>query len=117
MDKCNEKMNVENTDTIDSLAYEKDSFTLILLLSDGMDWTDKNRHLLLLREKLNSYIRYIDTKQYTEKYSDVRKIEVRVSFLFKESDECCYLLKRAGLVLKNIFENTELKIEHGTNDS
>ena len=37
MDKCNEKMNVENTDTIDSLAYEKDSFTLILLLSDGMD--------------------------------------------------------------------------------
>lgn len=97
-------MNVENTNTIDSLAYDKDSFTLILLLSDGMDWTDKNRHLLLLREKLNSYIRYIDTRQYAEKYPDVRKIEVRISFLFKEPDECRYLLERAGFVLKDFYD-------------
>ena len=51
-----EKLNIENTDTIDGLAYEQETSILILLLADGMDWSDMNRHLLLLQEKLNTYI-------------------------------------------------------------
>ena len=49
-----EKLNIENTDTIDGLAYEQETSILILLLADGMDWSDMNRHLLLLQEKLNT---------------------------------------------------------------
>lgn len=68
LDNNDEKLNIENTDTIDGMAYEQDTSSLILLLADGMDWSDINRHLLLLQEKLNTYIWYIDSGQYEEKY-------------------------------------------------
>lgn len=109
-----EKLNIENTDTIDGLAYEQETSILILLLADGMDWSDMNRHLLLLQEKLNTYIWYKDSRQYEEKYTDVKKIEIRVSFLFQEPEICHKLLERAKLVFLNAFENLEMIVEHGT---
>lgn len=108
LENNNNKLNVENTDTIDGLAYEQETSSLILLLADGMDWSDMNRHLLLLQEKLNNYIWYIDSKQYEEKYPDVKRIELRVSFLFQEPEICHKLLERAKQVLVDVFENVDL---------
>ena len=56
LENNDDKFNIEKTDTIDGLAYEQDTSSLILLLTDGMDWSDMNRHLLLLQDKLNTYI-------------------------------------------------------------
>ena len=67
------KLNIESTETIDSIAYEQDTKKLLMLISDGMDWTDEGKHMLLLQSKLNSYIRYIDTKQYLEYIERVRE--------------------------------------------
>lgn len=108
-----EKLNIENTDTIDGLAYEQETFSMILLLADGMDWSDMKRHLLLLQEKLNTYIWYIDSRQYEEKYPDVKRIEIRVSFLFEEPEICHELLERAKQVFLDVFENVEMIVEHG----
>ena len=46
LENNDDKFNIEKTDTIDGLAYEQDTSSLILLLTDGMDWSDMNRHLL-----------------------------------------------------------------------
>ena len=69
---------------------------------NGMDWLDEKKHLLLLQEKLNSYILYIDTKQYQEylsrlgeDVSNLKTIEIKISFLFKEPDICTKLIDRA----------------------
>ena len=113
LENNNNKLNVENTDTIDGLAYEQETSSLILLLADGMDWSDMNRHLLLLQEKLNNYIWYIDSKQYEEKYPDVKRIELRVSFLFQEPEVCHKLLERAKQVFVDVFENVEMIVEQG----
>lgn len=117
MDNNNEKLNVESTYTIDGLAFNQETSSLILLLADGMDWIDINRHLLLLEDKLNAYIGYIDSRQYEEKYPNVERIEVRVSFLFKEPEICHKLLDRVERILANIFENIEMIVTHGTEDS
>ncbi len=114
LENNDDKFNIEKTDTIDGLAYEQDTSSLLLLLTDGTDWSDMNRHLLLLQEKLNTYIWYIDSRQYEEKYTDVKKIEIRVSFLFQEPEICHKLLERAKLVFLNAFENLEMIVEHGT---
>ena len=88
LENNDDKFNIEKTDTIDGLAYEQDTSSLILLLTDGMDWSDMNRHLLLLQDKLNTYIWYIDSGQYKEKYPNVKSVELRVSFLFEEPEIC-----------------------------
>lgn len=114
LENNDDKFNIEKTDTIDSLAYEQDTSSLILLLADGMDWSDMNRHLLLLQDKLNTYIWYIDSGQYKEKYPNVKSVELRVSFLFEEPAICHKLLERAKQVFIDVFENVEMIVEHGT---
>ena len=114
LENNDDKFNIEKTDTIDGLAYEQDTSSLILLLTDGMDWSDMNRHLLLLQDKLNTYIWYIDSGQYKEKYPNVKSVELRVSFLFEEPEICRKLLERAKQVFVDVFENVEMIVEHGT---
>ena len=114
MDDKAEKLNIENTDTIDGMAYEQETSSLILLLADGMDWSDTNRHLLLLQEKLNTYIWYIDSEQYKEKYPNVKRIELRVNFLFEEPEICHKLLEIVKQVFMDVFENIEIIVGHGT---
>lgn len=114
LENNDDKLNIEKTDTIDGLAYEQDTSSLILLLTDGMDWSDMNRHLLLLQDKLNTYIWYIDSEQYKEKYPNVKSVELRVSFLFEEPEICRKLLERAKQVFVDVFENVEMIVEHGT---
>ena len=95
------------------MVCEQDTSSLILLLADGMDWSDMNRHLLLLQDKLNTYIWYIDSGQYEEKYPNVKRIEMRVSFLFEEPKLCHRLLEKAKHVFMNVFENVEMIVENG----
>ena len=117
LDNNYEKMNIENTDTIDGLAFKQETSSLILLLADGMDWIDMNRHLQLLQDKLNTYIWYIESRQYEEKYPNVERIEVRVSFLFKEPEICHKLLDAAEQVLLNVFRNIEMIVVYGTEEA
>lgn len=113
-----ESLNIENTDTIDALAYEDDTNKLILCIFDGMDWIDEAKHMLLLQSKLNSYIGFIDTKQYAEKYPDTISIEIRISFLFKEPQICSRFIENVVQPkLSEIFNNVYVVVEHGTKDS
>lgn len=108
--------NIENTDTIDGLAYKEQTKMLILQLADGMDWSDAAGHFELLRQKLNTYLWYIDSKQYEEKYPDVERVELRVSFMFKEPDACLKMYEKTSEVLSRIFENSALIVERGKRD-
>lgn len=56
---------------------------------------------------------YIDSGQYEEKYPNVRRIELRVSFLFEEPKLCHRLLEKAKHVFMNVFENVEMIVENG----
>lgn len=112
-----DKLNVERTDTIDGLAFDEETSSLILLLADGMDWIDENRHLILLQEKLNNYIKYIDSNQYLEKYPNVKKIEWQIHFLFKEPYKCYRLLEYLKMIMADAFKDVKIFIEHGTKSS
>ena len=101
------------------IVYEEETTDINLYkffneITDGMDWSDMNRHLLLLQDKLNTYIWYIDSGQYKEKYPNVKSVELRVSFLFEEPEICRKLLERAKQVFVDVFENVEMIVEHGT---
>ena len=125
----NEKLNIENIETIDSIAYEQDTEKLLMLISDGMDWSDIKRHMFLLQSKLNSYIRYIDTKQYLEYIERVREklelnelpkintIEIRIGFLFKEPQICNdFIEKVAKRKIAELFNNVEIIVQHRTKE-
>lgn len=124
-----EKLNIEKTETIDSIAYEKETEKLLMFIYDGMDWSDITRHMYLLQSKINSYLRYIDTKQYLEyiervkekyglgKLPKVNTIEIRIGFLFKEPQICNeFIEKVAKRKIAELFNNVEITVEHGTEE-
>ena len=63
-------MAIDNRDTVDSVAYE--SNTLILQLYDHLDFDEEFEydHMVMLQDKLNTYIWYIDSNQYQDTYPE-----------------------------------------------
>lgn len=109
-----EKLNIENTDTIDML-YENGG-TLTLEIIDGMDWSDEARHLTLLQSKLNSYIRFIDTKQYEEKHPNVTAFIISLRFCFAETPTCLRFLDLVSAKLDDFSPRIDICVEHGMKD-
>ena len=73
-------------------------------MADGMDWSDEYNHLLLLQEKINNYIAYIESKQYLEKYEDIELIDIQIKFLFKETNNCEKFLEQVKKLLMILYK-------------
>ncbi|MCR5228343.1 MAG: hypothetical protein K6E27_14175 [Eubacterium sp.] len=107
-------MAIDNTAVIDAVAYEESK--LILQLYDHLEFTEdiEKDHMFMLQEKLNSYIWYVDTKQYEETYADVNfdLFEIQIKFKYQPSDFCIEYLNHANnklqaLNIKIVYECTE----------
>lgn len=68
MNNKREILNIARTNTLDVVAVDKENSKLIMPLTDGMDWHDETKHLLLLQNKINNYIGYIESEQYLKSY-------------------------------------------------
>lgn len=55
----------------------------------------------------------IDMERSKYNYPNVKRIEMRVSFLFEEPKLCHRLLEKAKHVFMNVFENVEMIVENG----
>ena len=58
-------MSILDKNVIDGLAYENE--TIIMEIYDHLDWREEYYHLSALQDKINSYLAYIESKQYEEK--------------------------------------------------
>lgn len=112
-----EMLNIEKTNVLDAIAYDEENSKLIMLLSDGMDWHDEAKHLLLLQDKLNHYIAYIESEQYLKSYPKPEQIEIQIHFLFKETDLCKSFLEQVTQIISTSLNNTIITIEHGTENT
>ena len=65
-------MSVEQTDKIDFIGSDKESNSIILTISDHLDWEDSERHLLLLQEKLNNYLAFCESGEILEVYPQAK---------------------------------------------
>ncbi len=75
-------MSVSDPKTIDAMTVSGGQ--LVMLISDHLRWDGyQAEHLSMLQDKLNTYIRYIDSGGYKEKYSgaDISSFVIDVVFL------------------------------------
>jgi hypothetical protein len=63
-----EIMSVVDENTLDGIGISKEGENLILLITDHLDWTNEYEHLILLQNKINAYINFLETEQYKEVY-------------------------------------------------
>lgn len=73
-------MTIEETQVIDVMSISKDSSTAIMTISDHLDWKNEEEHMLLLQNKINSYLGTVENGELYEVYpeSKGKKIEIRI---------------------------------------
>ena len=85
-----DNMSVTDNEVIDGIAC--DGETLILEIYDHLDFEGafEYDHMMILQEKLNTYIFFINTRQYVDVYPD-REFStylIRIHFLHEIADSC-----------------------------
>ena len=62
-------MSVVDNKMVDGAGLTDDK-GIILLITDHVDWRDEYQHLVMLQEKINAYITFLEEKQYEEIYKE-----------------------------------------------
>jgi len=90
-------MSVSEPATLDGFAIGNNG-EAVLMLFDHLPWDNEGEHLMILQEKINSYIAYIETKQY-EKQAPGQVIDrfiIDVSFLHGVTDNASAFLQHVA---------------------
>ena len=76
-------MSIEQTDKVDVISLNKDSDECVLTISDHLDWTNEMDHYLLLQDKINAYLKFIESGEIFESYPKSRGKKLRIDVVFK----------------------------------
>jgi hypothetical protein len=77
-------MSVDQTDKVDFITIDNASGDLWLTISDHLPW-DENEgdHLILLQDKLNTYLRFIESGEVFSKVPEARGRNVVINLVGK----------------------------------
>lgn len=77
-------MSIIEKDIVDGIALDDDK-GIRMLITDHIDWTQEYNHLLMLQEKINSYIAFCENGQYKDLYenSAIEYVIIEIHFLYK----------------------------------
>jgi hypothetical protein len=97
-------MSIEQTTIIDFVSIEKASGNVRLTISDHLDWDDaEGRHLVLLQEKLNAYLRFIESGELYENYPETseRPVVIQITSKFPMSKKAEFFFERASIMIQD----------------
>lgn len=88
-------MSVAETNKVDGMGKDKKTGELLLLITDHLDWSQEGEHLLLLQDKLNSYLGFIQSGQYAATYPNDRftGFVIEIHFQHKVCENCWKFLR------------------------
>ena len=95
-------MSIEQTDVVDSIGVGQESGEIILTITDHLDWkSSKQNHLLLLQEKINTYLAFVGSGELTETYPDAegRVVVINIVGKYSLSDEARQFVDQASSVV------------------
>lgn len=102
-------MSLDKVNEIDYIGIDNTTDDIILSIIDALDWVNEQQHLSLLQNKINSYLRFVESGEIYNSYPKVegRLVEIKiyakrnipisgVNFLNKASE----IVKQAGLKIQ-----------------
>lgn len=95
-------MSVENRNVIDIISTDEQG-NVILTISDHLEWDDDNEHLLILQEKINSYLESIEGGDLYEKYPNAKNriVIIRIVCLHSPNKDGELFLRKVKEILEN----------------
>jgi hypothetical protein len=110
-------MTIEQPKIIDFVAFDKENETTLLILVDHLVWDEEEgEHLLLLQEKLNVYLHYVESSQLYDDFPEAtgQKIVIRVASTHALSSQAEKFFELARKRIAGL--GFELQFEHDPAD-
>lgn len=87
-------MTIEQTEVVDAIGIERSTGHIVLSISDHLDWVDVERHSTLMREKVDSYLRFVSSGEIFQSYPKARsrQVVIRVYCKYRIPDNVEQLL-------------------------
>ncbi len=76
-------MSISDVEKVDGIGISKDRQQLDLLITDHLDWENEYDHLILLQDKINAYLGFIESNQYLEIYPGQHFASFNIEIHFK----------------------------------
>jgi len=92
---------LENTNEIDAIGIDIITGVCTLAIIDNVDWFKEEEHLLLLQEKMNSYLRFIESGEIYSAYEPAngKQIEIKIYFAYAFPASCQEFIQDASNIL------------------
>lgn len=96
-------MGVENTNQVDIIRVNNKTGICTLTIVDSLEWNDENEHLLLLQEKINTYLSFIESGEIYTTYapSKGKKFEINIRFKNSITEKCVLFLEQASQIVSD----------------
>lgn len=96
-------MSVEQTNEVDAVGIDRRTGKVILTVSDHLPW-DRDEHVLLLQEKLNRYLGFIEGGDLQAQFpaAEGRKVQITILFKYAPSTLGQEFLLRATEALRTV---------------
>ncbi|MGL4818928.1 MAG: DUF6572 domain-containing protein [Bacilli bacterium] len=97
-------MSIMETTVIDGVGVHKETGNVMFVISDHLDWSEEFEHLVLLQDKLNAYIAFIESGEINERYpiATGRAIEIVVYAKYNRSEKATEFYHVAGAQIAQI---------------
>ena len=97
-------MSIEDKNKVDGIGMTKDKNGLVLMISDHLDWEDEAKHLFTLQDKINTYVQFIESKQYIKMYenTDFQCFIIKVYLKYGLTDNCIKFFKTVSKQLESL---------------
>jgi hypothetical protein len=75
-------MSLEQLDKIDIISTDKQG-EVVLHIADHYDWDSEKEHILMLQDKINAYLQFIESGQILEEYPSATNNTITIEIVFK----------------------------------
>ncbi|MBI2682255.1 MAG: hypothetical protein HYX26_03410 [Acidobacteriales bacterium] len=95
-------MSVEQTQVIDVVSKDKRGH-IVLTISDHLDWTNMSEHVHVLQQKIETYLRFLESGEIYKKYPKASNcpIEIEIMLHYSPSLEADSHLARLQSAVEN----------------
>jgi len=77
-------MSIDQTQVVDGIGVDEETGEVILVITDHFNWDDNvHDHLILLQEKINAYLSFVEGGELLEVYPDSKGRKVVINVIGK----------------------------------
>ena len=96
-------MSIDQTGVVDLIGVDNKTGDVVLTITDHLPWeSDVNEHLLLLQEKINAYLSFVESGEIEDAYPDAvgRSVVIQVAGKFELEQQAKLFYSRAESIVK-----------------